>query len=176
MRLRGGLKAVDRLHRDVGSRLKAEGVIRAGKVVVNGLGDADDVYAPLAELVRNAQSIVAAYRHNALEIQRAEHLDYGLGPVGIRHDVRAGAADYGAAHGLDALHLGGGEPAALRAHGAAPAVAEAEYLNARFGALFNNAPYDRVKTGAVAAAGQDADLSHIFDLIYIGIVNLFIHG
>src|SRR5918997_1306883 len=62
VRLRRRVQAVDRLRRDLHPRLEAEGEVGAREVVVDRLGDTDDVHPLLRQLARHAERVLAADR------------------------------------------------------------------------------------------------------------------
>ena len=69
MGLRRRVEAVDRLGRDVDGGVEAEGVVRGGQVVVDGLGYADDLDAVLVDQAcRDPQGVLAADRDERVDL------------------------------------------------------------------------------------------------------------
>ena len=156
----GGVQAVDLLGGDVGCGVKAEGPVGAGEVVVDGLGHADHIHAKLAKLIGDAKGIVTADGNKAFKAKGFHGGVNDLGAVFDFHYIGAGAAENGAALGLDAFHFLGGHPVTVALNDATPACVEAEYFDAFLQAAGHNAADHSVQAGAVSAAGQDTDLSH----------------
>ena len=140
--------------------VEAERVVGRTQVVVDGLRHADDVDAVFRESVRGGQGALAADRDDAVDAMLCESLRDVLGAaaravVGVG---AAGAEDRTALPG-QALHLMPGERHEVAVDDSAPAVADPDELQVVGGrALEHDAADDRVQAGAIAAAGQDADL------------------
>ncbi len=158
VRLGGGVQAVDRLGGDADRGVEAEGVVGGAQVVVDRLGDADDVQPLGGQRGRDAEGVLAADGHQRVDAEVGQVAPHLLDAVVHLHHVRAGAAQDGAAAGQDAARR-----VDVQRHGdllqrPPPAVAEAEELVAvDLRALADDGADDRVEAGAVATAGEDAD-------------------
>lgn len=157
MRLRGGLEAVECLRRHADGRVEAEGDVRDGDVVVDGLGDADDGQARVGE---------EPGRLGALTADRDDRVEAELGDVALRpldavpqmRGLDARGAENRAAAGEDAAHRVEVQLAVVAFQEAFPAVVEADDLVAvvHHRAVHDGAD-DGVQAGAVAAGGQDTN-------------------
>ena len=164
MAVRRAVQPVNRLGGNVQRGGEAKGRIRHRHVVVNGLGQGDDVEPGFGEMQRVFLRAAAAEADQRVEAVFLVILDDDLGHVAraaVNHHavrlVAAGAED-GAADGEDA-----GERALVELQPpvfdeAAKAVAKADDFHAvKAERGFADAADGGVQAGAVAARGQDAD-------------------
>ena len=165
---RGGrMDAVDHLGRDVHSGMEAEGDVRSPNIVVDGLGQADDVHALLSQQIRGLMRAVSAEGHEAIQLHL---LVIRLHRLHLVHAVfaddahvaerRAAGAENGAAEGEDAgeirlLHL-----LVIARDQTRVAILNTDDLRVKHGiAGARHAADTGVQAGAVAAAGEDTDAS-----------------
>ncbi len=168
-------QAVHLLRDDVEGRLEAQGIVGLRQVFIDGLGDAHDVHAGLAQPLGAVQSAVAADDDEGIEPQLLDVFDDEFGavvfrvkgalPGGAQHrtavpvprsdDVRVEGPD--GTLGIRAGHIDVDQ--------ALPAVPDAEdfvadapfVLQPLVHGRLDHPLQGRVKTGAVAPAGKDAD-------------------
>ena len=144
--------------------VEAEGDVGHGDVVVDGLGQGDDVHARLGQPIGVFLGAAAAEADQGVEVMALIVVDDHLGHVqhlaADRHLVRlvAAGAEDGAAQGEDARQHFALEQNGAVLHQAAKAVAEADDLHVVGveGALADGAD-GRIEAGAVAARGQHTD-------------------
>ena len=169
------MQAIDRIGREVDGRVESEAVRRPDDIVVDGLRDADDRDALLAEFVRDRERAVAADDHQRAQLHLVEHLDDAIGivPRAIGCLDHLGEripavhrAENRAAEPQDAGDVARRERArAARLDQAVEAVLDADALDAAVGRRLDDCANDGVETGGVAAAGEDAEsLRHGFRL------------
>ena len=108
----GGVDAVDDVRGDVHSGVEAEGHIGAVDIVVNGLGQADDVQPLLREQVGGLVGAVAAQTQQTVELCGFVGLFHGGDLINVvvlhhTHQLEGGAlgAQNGAAQGQDAAEV-----------------------------------------------------------------------
>ena len=118
------------------------------------------VDAVLGEPVGRRERALAADRDDAVDAVAVQRLRDVLGAAArTLVGVRAAGAEDRAADLRQALHLVPREREEVAVDDAAPAVADADELEVvGRRALEHDAADDRVQAGAVAAAGEDADL------------------
>ena len=163
--VRGAVQAVDGIGGDAQRGIETEGDIGAENIVVDGLGQGDDVETFLLQLQCILLRTTAAETNKRIQVVGLVVLDDDIGHVldlaAHLHLVRlvAAGAENGAADREDA-----GQGTAFQSHGAvlhqsAETVPEADYLHA---VLFHGSPGDApdrgVETGTVAACREDADV------------------
>ncbi len=152
MGLGGGLEPVEGLGGDTHGRVEAEGDVRDGDVVVDGLRDADDGQAVVRHQPGRLQRALAADRDDRVQTQ---FLDVAPGPLHAVPQVRGldpGGAEDGAAAGQDAAHRIQVELQIVALQEALPAVPETDDLVAVVGdGTVHDGPDDGVQAGAVAA-------------------------
>ena len=160
VRVAGRAQAVHGVRGDVDRGVEAERVVRRLQVVVDRLGDADDLDPVLRETVGRGECALAADRDDAVDLVPVESLGDVLGsPALALVGVGAAGAQDGAADLRQALHLVSGQRHEVTVDQATPSISDADELQVvRGGALEHDAADDRVEAGAVAAARQDADL------------------
>ncbi|MBG9885003.1 hypothetical protein ABE10_00055, partial [Bacillus toyonensis] len=160
MRVTGRAQTVHRLGGDVHGRVEAEGVVRGAQIVVYRLRHPDDVDAVLREPIGRSEGALAADRDDPVDLVAIQGLRDVLGPapfslVGVgptRPEDRP-------AHLGQALHLVPSEREEVAVHDAAPAVADPDELEVvGRGPLEHDATDHGVESGAIAAAGENADL------------------
>ncbi len=163
--LGGGVQPVDGLGRDVDRGVEAEGEVGAGEVVVDRLGDADDVHAEVGELGGDAEGVLAADRDQRVDAQAGEvRLDLLDAAVDLER-VGTGRAEDGTAARQDAADLGHPERLGQPLQRATPAVPEAQKLvTVGVHTLADHRADHRVQAGAVAAAGQHTDTHNVLVL------------
>ena len=163
----GGVDAVDDVGGDVHGGMEAEGDIGAVDVVINGLGQADDVQPLLREEVGGLVGAVAAQAEQAVQLRVLVGLFHGRDLVDLvlfhhPHQLEGGAlgAQDGAAQGQDAPEVVLGHLLVLAVDEAVVAVQDAHDLHiiAHPGIQGLCHAADRcVQARAVAAGGQDAN-------------------
>ena len=162
----GGVDAVDDLGGDVHGGVEAEGHVGAVNVVVNGLGQADDVQALLRQQVGGHMGAVAAQAEQAVQLGFLVGLFHGGDLVDLvilhhTHQLEGGAlgAQNGAAQRQDAAEVILGHLLVIAVDQAAVAVEDADDLHiiAHAGIqCFCNAADGGVQTRTVPAGGQDS--------------------
>ena len=184
----GGMDAVNDIGGDLNGALETEGGVGAPKVVVDGLGQADDVQAFLTEQVGGLLAAVAAQHHQAVQPQAAVSIFHGLylvqavfvGLAHILEGLTAGTQD-GAAHGEDAGEVHGGELLVILVDQALVAVDETDQLHAisvNVVKALGHAPQCGVQRLAVSAAGKQSDSFHkllLSDSVRIGVKERYMH-
>ena len=165
----GGVDAVDGLGGHVHRALETEGHIGAPQVVVDGLGEGDDVEPLLAQEVGGLMGAVAAKDDQAVQLELVVGLLHGGNLV---HAVGAGDLDgleggaagtqEGTALGEDAGKVRVRQQAETAIDQALVAVQETVDLCrfVRVKQRLGDAPHGRVQGLAVPAAGQHADSFH----------------
>ena len=165
----GGVDVVDSFGGDVHGALEAEGHVGAVDVVVDGLGQVDDVEALFAQEVGRLLRAVAAEDDQTVQTQLVVVLLHGLDLVQtlfVRHahhlEGLAGGAQYGAALGEDAGKVARGQHAVVAIDQALVAVHEA--VDLKLGEVvaqaLHHAAHGGVERLAIAAAGQKSDPFH----------------
>ena len=143
-------------------RIKAKAALAVSNIVVNGLGHAHAVHARgLGHAVRQAHGAIAANGHHHLQPQRL-HIGLHLGQGGgIFQGIGAVAgAQNGAAPVQDARDIVPAQRPCLRlrGHQAFKTVGNAQHLALAIADQgFGHGADDGVQSGAVAAAGEDAN-------------------
>src|SRR5580698_2100442 len=172
MAVRSTMQTVNGFGRNIQRGGVAEGGVGHGHVVINGLGQSDDVEAGLVKAQRILLRSAAAEADEAIEtpffviahncfghIARAAVNDHAM------RFIAAGAED-GAADGKDARESGAVEPEPIVFHEAPETVAKADDFHAiEAKARFANATNGSVEAGAVSAGSENADA---FDFRYFG--------
>ena len=163
----GGVDAVDDVGGDVHSGVEAEGDVGAVDVVVDGLGQADDVQALLREKVGGLVGAVAAQAEQTVELCVLIGLLHGCDLVDLvffhnAHQLEGGAlgAQNGAAQRQDAPEVVFRHLLVVAGDQAMVAVQDAHDLDAVAHSgiqSFCHAADGGVQAGAVAAGGQDAN-------------------
>ncbi len=163
------IKLVDRLCRRRDRGIVAKGDVRFDEVVVDGLGQADDVEAAAGESVGHFMRTVAAQANKAIEPQpivgfyRLRGHVNGLA-VGQRHLVRlfpAGTQD-GAAQGKNSGDIVLVKYSRMILHQAAKALLDADDLDMKIAHRGLGHPTDRrVESWTIAATGQDPDATRL---------------
>src|SRR5690606_15660817 len=128
--------------------------------VVDGLRPTEDFESILGQAVGRGQRAFAAYRDDAVDLVAVQRLGdvVGAAPLSLVGIGAAGAEDR-APDLREPLDLVTGERHEIALDHSAPSVADAdEFQVVRRGALEHDSADDRVESGAVAAAGEDADL------------------
>ena len=156
----GGVDIVD----NTGGGLEAEGLVGAVDVVVDGLGQGDDVHPRVLEQLGALLGAVAAQDHQAVQIQAVVGVQHGGHHVvavlvhnGLAGDVLlAGGAQDGAALGDDAGEVTGLHKFVVPLHQTPVAVVHAEDLDIVhvLEQGFTHAPDGGVEPLAVTAAGD----------------------
>src|SRR5581483_7103601 len=169
VRLGGGLQPVQGLRRHGHRGVEAEGDVRDGDVVVDGLGHAHDRQPVVRQQPGRLQRALAADRDDRVE---AEFRDMALGPLhAVPQMFRAhpGGAEDGAAAGQDAADGVEVELEIVALQEALPAVPETDDLVAVVGdGTVHDGPDDGVQAGAVAAGGEDTNAHSPNYLLNVG--------
>ena len=163
----GGVDAVDDLSGDVHRGVETEGDVGAVDVVVDGLGQADDVQALLREKVGRLVGAVAAEAEQAVELGVLVGLFHGGDLVDLvlfhhAHELEGGAfsAEDGAAQRQDAAEIVLGHLLVIAGDEAVVAVEDAHDLDVLAEPCIQglcHAADGGVQAGTVAAGGQDAN-------------------
>ena len=163
------MDAVDGLSGHVYRALEAEGHVRAPQVVIDGLGQGNDVQPLLAQEVGGLVGAVAAQDHQAVQLElvvgllHGGHLVHAVVP-GDLDGLEGGAAgaQEGAALGEDAGEVRVGEQPEAAVDQALVAVLKAVdlHLLPRVQQRLGDAPHGRVQGLTVPAAGQHTDSLH----------------
>src|SRR5699024_92087 len=163
----GGVDAVDDVGGNVHRGVEAEGDVGAVDVVVDGLGQADDVQPLLGQEVGGLVGAVAAQTEQAVQLEVVVGLFHGGDLVDLvllndLHHLEGGAlgAQNGAAQGQQAAEIVRLHLLVVAVDQAVIAVQDADDLDIFAHAdveRFRHAADGRVQTGAVAAGGQDAN-------------------
>ena len=154
---RGGrMDAVDHLGRDIHSGMEAEGDVRSPDIVVDGLGQADDVHALLGQQIRGLMRAVSTEGHEAVQLHL---LVIRLHRLHLVHAVFADDAHVAErredAGEIRLLHL-----LVIARDQTRVAILNADDLRVKHGiAGARHAADTGVQAGAVAAAGEDTDAS-----------------
>src|SRR5207248_8981814 len=159
VRLGGGVEPVDRLGADPDRGVEAEGVVGAGEVVVDRLRDADDRKVVLrVELRRDPERVLAADRHERVELCALEVRQHRLGAALELEGIRARGAEDRPAPRQQPGDLARPERLELPVDEPAPALADADHLvPARERAPRDRANH-RVQAGTIPATREHADL------------------
>ena len=164
VRLHGVAQLVDALDGGVAGRVKADGVIGAADIVVDGGGNADDGDAETRKLERAAEGSVAADGHDGVQTQHPARGDR-LFPARLGHEIFAsGGIEDRAAAGENVADAGAVELHKVAGDQAMPAPADADALDAAGDGGTHDRAHGRVHARRVAAAGQNADS---FDFVHI---------
>ena len=165
----GGVDAVDGLGSHVHRALEAEGHVRAPQVVVDGLGQGDDVQALGAQEVGSLMGAVAPQDDQAVQLELVVGLLHGRNLV---HPVLSGYLDglegcaagpqERASLGQDAGKVGVGQQLEPSVDQSLVAVLKTVdlHLFSRVEQRLGDAPHGRVQGLTVPAAGQHTDPFH----------------
>jgi len=170
----GGVDAVDGVGGDVDGGVKAEGDVRGREIVVNGLGDSDDVESLGGEIEPDLLGAVAADDDESVEADGLGVLDDLIGEVAhgliavivdaIGEGIAAiGGSEDGSAAGQDSADVVEHEGTALLGPDeSVKAVADSDYVKAVLeNGSFNGGADHGIETGAVASTGADANFSNL---------------
>jgi len=153
------VQTVDGLGRDLHRGLETKGKVRAGEIVVDGLGHPDDVDAFLVQLGGDAEGVLAADGHHRPDVQGVQVPQHGLGAARLLEGIRAAGAQDGAPQVEDAAGRLAGEPVVeRRVQKSAPAFPHAHHLQAVLLPATDHRADHRVEARAVSSARQDRDL------------------
>ena len=164
-----GVDAVNGVGGDLHGAVEAEGHVGAPDVIVDGLGQGDDVEALLPQQVGGLVGAVAPQNHQAVQIQgfivflHGGHLVQAVG-VGDPHLLEGlpGGTQNGAPLGQNAGEVPGGELVIVAVDQALVALLKTVDFHVRVLAQgFDHAPHGCVQGLAVAAAGEHSDFQHI---------------
>ena len=164
------MDVVDALGGDVDGARKAKRQLGTPGVVIDGLGQGDNVEALFAQAVGGLGGAVAAQHKQAVELQLVIGVDHrghlldavGLGDVEAL-ERRAARAQDGAAAGEDAAKIGGRHDAEPAVDKALVAVLKTIDLNRLFAIghkRFDDAAHGGVERLAIAATGKKTDSKH----------------
>ena len=167
---RGGVDVVDAFGGDVDGARKAKRHLGAPGVVIDGLGQGDNVEALFAQAVGSLGGAVAAQHKQAVELQLVIGVDHrghlldavGLGNVQTLERCAARAQDSAAA-GEDAAKIGrrhDAEPAVDKALVAVLKTVDLDRLFAIGYERFDDAAHGGVERLAVAATSKKTDPKH----------------
>ena len=156
--LRGRMQAVDRIRRHLHGGVEAHRHVGTAQVVVDRLRDTDDLQPFLRQARRRAERALAADRDEPVQAVPFERRDDLLGPVLEPVGVRTGRTEDRAAARQDAGRLGDAERLRRVVEESAPPVLDADELHpVGADASADDRADHRVQSGAVSAAGQDAE-------------------
>src|SRR5262249_24507269 len=159
------VEAIDRLGRRGHRRVVAEGDVRLGQVVVDGLGQAEDVHAVLHQVEGHLVRAVAAQAHETVQAEAAGGFD---GARGEAPGLAVAQGDLGGVFGGGGGGGGGGgqgggdvvlvQDARVVLDEAAKALLDADDLDVKVAqGRLGHAADGGVQPRAIAAAGEDAD-------------------
>ena len=157
VRLHGVPQAVNGVHGGVGGGIKADGVVGADDVVVDGGGDAHHRHAGLGQGLCAPEGAVAADGHDAVQPKQLAGGGGPLLPLGGAEFVAAGGIENGAAAVDDMGDSAGVHPQDVAVDEAVVSPADADALNAPVQAAADYGADGCVHTRGVAAAGENAD-------------------
>ena len=171
------MDAVDAFRRNINGRLITEGQIRAIDIVIDCLGQMDDIQSLFPQKIRCFLCSVAAEDHKTVQAQLMVVLLHGLDLVKtvlIRNSHQferlAGGADNSAALCQDTRKITGGQQTVIAVDQAFVAFFKAIDLDIRQGIEepLDNTPHRGIQRLAVAAAGQHTYSFHKspFDKIF----------
>lgn len=166
----GGVNVVDALGGDVDGARKAKRQLGTPGVVIDGLGQGDNVEALFAQAVGSLGGAVTAQHKQAVELQLVIGVDHrghlldavGLGNVQVL-ERRAARAQDSAAAGEDTAKIGGrhdAEPAVDKALVAVLKAIDLDRLFAIGHKRFDDAAHGGVERLAVAATSKKTDPKH----------------
>src|SRR5208337_4940555 len=148
--------------------IEAEGLVGAVDIVVDGLGNAHAGHAVLAQVEGHRLSVVAAKRDQRVDLVGLQNLLNLLNAAGNLLHVGPRGVQNGAALQLDAVGAFESERNPIVVQHAAPAVEKAdELIPIMVDALLHRRVDHRIKSGAIAAAGQQSN-SHRKNLLLEG--------
>ena len=167
VRARSGMDVVDDVRGDVDGALEAEGGVRAPDVVVDGLGQGNDIHTGVHEQLRALLSAVAAHDNEAVEVQAVvgvQHRGHEVVALVVHYGLSgyvslARGAEDGPALNEDAGKVAGVHELVVALDEALVAVVHAvdldivDVLEQRLA----NAADGRVQALTVAARGNEAD-------------------
>ncbi len=152
VRVARGAEAVHGVGRDLHRGVEAERVVGGVEVVVDGLGDSDDLEARVGEALGCRERALAADGEDRVDAEAVEVLLDPLHASVALERVRAAGAEDRAALLADALDVAARERHDVAVDDAPPAVAEAHELLLVDGRSLEHRPADdRVESGAVSA-------------------------
>lgn len=167
---RGSVDVVDALGGDVDGACKTKRHLGAPGVVIDGLGQGDNVEALFAQAVGGLGGAVAAQHKQAVELQLMigmDHRGHLLDAVSLGNiqalERRAARTQDGAATGEDAAKIGGRHDTESAVDKALVAVLKTINLDRLFAIghkRFDNAAHGGVERLAVAATGKKTDPKH----------------
>ncbi len=159
MSLGGGVYAVEGLADDVAGGVKSESVIGAAEIVVDGLGNADDLGAAFVQLLGDRKRVVTADRDESLDLICFERGQATVDAVGALRGIGARSAQDGAAARQNAAHRVKIEGNADVFQDAAPAFHEPdEFVFISEDALAHDRANDGVQARTIPSAGQHTNL------------------
>ena len=157
MGLHGVPQAVDALHGSIGRRIKANGILCADDILVDGAGNAHHGDTVLVQCLRTPEGAVAANGHNAIQSQELAGVHRLLLPRLGAELVTAGGVKYGAAPVNDAADAGIIHGHNVAVDEAVPAPADPHAFDAPADSRADYGTDAGVHTRRVAAAGEDSD-------------------
>ncbi len=159
----GGGDPVDRLGGDLQSCVEPEGPVGGGDVVVDGLGDADDLEPLPGQLKRGAERPVPADHDERFDVVRFDGSPHTLVAVPVDVRVLPRGSENGAAAGEDPAHRIPVEGTGPSVHETLPAVEDPHHLGVvTLGGSGHHRPDDGVESRAIPPGGQDPDdVAHV---------------
>lgn len=156
--LGGGLQPVHGLGGDADGGVEAEGAVRGGDVVVDGLRDADDGHARVGEHPGGGQGALAADRDEDVDAVLPGQVGGRLGGLGQPVALQSRGAEDRAATGEDAADIVEVEGSVVAVEQALEPVLEADDFVVVAGQRpVHDRPDHCVQAGAVAACGENSD-------------------
>ena len=160
MGLHGVAQFINGVDGRVAGGVKADGVVGAGNIVINGACDADAGHAQPGQLLCAAERAVAAAADQAVNAQKTAVVCRTLAVLRVKHLLAAGGIKHGAALHEQTVHIPGGQHAEIVADQSGVTVENAKYFNVIGDAHAGNGADDRIHAGGIAAAGQNADAAN----------------
>ena len=155
---RRGPQPIERVGDDGDRRVEADAVISLGEVVVDRLGHADHSHAVFVKPLRDAESVVAAYRDERVDPPAADALEHGTARCLVLSRVGARRAQHRPALTEDAHHVSDPEGSRLGlAEQSGPAVRDPYELVTLRRRSQDDRPDRRVQTRSVASSGEYTD-------------------
>ena len=173
MGLGRGAQTVDGLGGDLDGGVEAERVVGGFEVVVDGLGNADDLESRIRQTACRGEGTLAADRDDRVDPLRIHRLlNINGAAVFALERVCAGTAEDGATLAGETAHTVPVQSHKVALDQAFPAVANADEFGIEdTNAFKDGTANDRVQPGAVSAAGEDTNF-HLLLLLVAQVMRL----
>ena len=167
MGLHGVPQPVNALHRGVGGGIKADGVVGANDIVINGTGDPHHRDAPFAQILSAPEGTVAADGHNAVQSQQLAGIGSLLLPLLRAELLAAGRIQHGTTAVDDAADAGAVHLHKITVDESLPAPADAHHLNTAAQGAAHHGTDGGVHPRRVTAGGQNTNAFYcVFHIEY----------